>query len=69
MVEWKHISAEFVLKFIQSSTKKPNFDHSLTVTPAVHHGKLNVLRYSKDPTTREILTTTEAVKLMFPFRQ
>ena len=39
------------MKFIQSSTKKVKFDHSLTVTPAVRHGKLNVLRYSKDLTT------------------
>ena len=28
-----------MVKFIQSSTKKANFDHSLTVTPAVRHGK------------------------------
>ena len=52
MAKWKHVSAEFVVKFyIQSSTKNANFDHSLAVTPAVRHEKLNVLRYSKDPTT------------------
>ena len=39
MAEWKHVSAEFVVKFVQSSTKKANFDHSLTVTPAVRLGK------------------------------
>ena len=28
-----------MMNFIQTSTKKASFDHSLTVTPAVRHGK------------------------------
>ena len=72
MAEWKHISEEFVAKFYTVfEPERPNFDHSLTVILAVHYGKTECLRYSKDPKTLDvlILQTTEAIKLMLPFRQ
>ena len=50
MAEWKHISEEFVAKFIQSSkqqeTEKPNLDHSSTVITAVQYGKTERLSNS-----------------------
>ena len=71
MEEWKHISEGFVAKFMLYSLRnreaQPFFDCN---SPALFiTEKLIVLRYSKDPTTLELLTTTEADKLMLPFRQ
>ena len=64
MAEWKHISEEFVAKFMLYSLRNREANPG-----TVHYGKTDFLRYAKDLTTLELLTTIEAVKLMLPFRQ